>query len=137
MTQPYTACGQGSLHSYLHVTVCETDLHVSRAQPHSILESRGDDLALEDKLCELLPALAAHSDHDPSGASPYTVTRGLEAAGQELADSLGCLRRTHYRRPADGFGRWGRRPWRGLAEPGLLQGKPQQLGALLLFEEGG
>jgi hypothetical protein len=81
----------GSLDSDLHLAVCESELDISCAKPQPVLESSGDDRALEDKFRELLSTLAAHPDHGPSRASPHAVPCSFEAAGQELTDFLGCL----------------------------------------------
>ena len=123
------------LQSNLHVTVREHDLDISGAQPHPIVEARGDNRPVEDQLGELLSSLAAHTDHDSIRAAPHAVACCLEASSGELTDLIGCLRRRHDSGPADGFGRRGFRSWRRLAEPCLLQGKSQQLGTLFLFKE--
>jgi hypothetical protein len=126
----------GSLDSDLHITAREIDLHVSGIQPNAVLGSRGHDRTFEHKLREMLAPPASHANDDPSTAAPHTVARGLEANRPELSDLLRDRRRRHHRGAARRLGRRRRLSWCGFAEPGLLQGKPQQFGALLLFEEG-
>ena len=122
--------------SHPHLAVCKGDLDVAGAQPNPIFKSGCHNRAVEYKLSKLVPALAAHTDHRSSRTAPDTVASCFESSRLELAEFLGCGRRWHDCGPADRFRRWTSRPWRRLAEPSLLQGKPQQLGTLLLLEEG-
>src|ERR1035437_4036652 len=94
----------GSRESNLNIAARGRDFDVSSPQLHPILEPRGDDRALEGKLRKALSPLAGHADHDPTRAAPYAITRGLEAPGHKLADSLADRRCRRWRVPADRFG---------------------------------